>query len=117
MVFDNKSTEAIKMNHLKTLICGGFVSADTDRLSEILRTKKEARNISELGIGTNPQARLIGNILEDVKIYGTVHIAFGDNSTFGGNTRAGVHIDDGIILNPVLYIDDKLIVKEGKILI
>jgi len=39
LVFDNKSTEAIKMNHLKTLICGGFVGADTDRLSEILRTK------------------------------------------------------------------------------
>ena len=73
-------------------------------------------NIAELGIGTNPQARLIGNILEDEKIYGTVHIALGDNSTFGGNTRAGVHID-GIILNPVLYIDDNLIVKEGKILI
>ena len=28
LVFDNKSTEAIKMNHLKTLICGGFVGAD-----------------------------------------------------------------------------------------
>ena len=27
LVFDDKSTEAIKMNHLKTLICGGFVSA------------------------------------------------------------------------------------------
>jgi hypothetical protein len=25
LVFDNKSTEAIKMNHLKTLICGGSV--------------------------------------------------------------------------------------------
>lgn len=93
-----------------------FAGPDADRLREILGTKKEARNIAELGIGTNPQARLIGNILEDEKIYGTVHIAFGDNSTFGGYTRAGVHID-GIILNPVLYIDDKLIVKEGKILI
>ena len=28
LVFDNKSTEAIKMKHLKTLICGGFVGAD-----------------------------------------------------------------------------------------
>lgn len=93
-----------------------FAGPDADRLREILGTKKEARNIAELGIGTNPQACLIGNILEDEKIYGTVHIALGDNSTFGGNTRAGVHID-GIILNPVLYIDDKLIVKEGKILI
>lgn len=28
LVFDNKSTEAIKMNYLKSLICGGFVGAD-----------------------------------------------------------------------------------------
>jgi hypothetical protein len=27
LVFDNKSTEEIKMNHLKTLICGGLVGA------------------------------------------------------------------------------------------
>jgi len=28
LVFDNESTEEIKMNHLKTLICGGFVGID-----------------------------------------------------------------------------------------
>ena len=28
LVSDNKSTEAIKMSYLKTLICGGFVGAD-----------------------------------------------------------------------------------------
>jgi len=27
LIFDNKSTEAIKMNYLKTLICGGLVGA------------------------------------------------------------------------------------------
>ena len=35
LVFDNKSTEEIKMNHLKTLICGGFVGAD--KLERFLR--------------------------------------------------------------------------------
>ena len=39
LVFDNKSTEAIKMNHLKTLICGGFVGAD--KLERFLRTFKK----------------------------------------------------------------------------
>jgi hypothetical protein len=28
LIFDNKSTEEIKMNHIKTLMCGGFVGAD-----------------------------------------------------------------------------------------
>jgi hypothetical protein len=39
LVFDNKSTEAIKMNHLKTLICGGFVGAD--KLERFLSLKAE----------------------------------------------------------------------------
>jgi len=28
LVLDNKNTEAIKVNYLKTLICGGFVGVD-----------------------------------------------------------------------------------------
>lgn len=63
-----------------------FVGPNAYRLREILGTKKEKWNIVELGIGKNPQAHLIGNILEDEKIYRTVHIAFGENSTFVGNT-------------------------------
>ena len=72
--------------------------------------------MGELGIGTNPIARLIGNILEDEKVFGTVHIAFGSNATFGGLTQAGIHID-GIILKPSLYLDEKLVVENGKILL
>lgn len=71
------------------------------------------RNVAEFGIGTNLAARITGNILEDEKVAGTVHIAFGSNKTFGGETEAGVHLD-GIILTPTFYLDNKLIMKEGK---
>lgn len=71
------------------------------------------RNVAEFGIGTNRAARLTGNILEDEKVAGTVHVAFGSNKTFGGETDAGVHLD-GIILEPTFYLDDELIMKEGK---
>lgn len=88
---------------------------DGKRLLEMLGDALEARNLGELGVGTNDRARITGVILEDEKVYGTVHLAFGDNSTFGGNTRAGVHID-GIILKPDLYLDGKLIVSGGRLL-
>ena len=58
----------------------------------------ESRNVAELGIGTNDKARLTGIILEDEKIYGTVHVT-SRQLTFGGTVRAGIHID-AILLAP-----------------
>jgi len=74
----------------------------------------KARNIAEFGIGTNPKARLIGNVLEDEKVLGTCHIALGDNSTFGGRVRAGVHID-GIILKPTVKLDGRILMRNGRL--
>ncbi|PWB55580.1 MAG: hypothetical protein C3F06_02270 [Candidatus Methanoperedenaceae archaeon] len=77
------------------------------KLSSILdKVGKKARNIAEFGIGLNPKAKLIGNVLEDEKVRGTVHIALGDNSTFGGDVIAGIHLD-GIIREPELFLDGK----------
>jgi aminopeptidase len=67
---------------------------------------EKAHNIAEFGIGINPEARLIGNVLEDEKVGGTVHIALGDNSTFGGDVIAGIHLD-GIITKPRIFVDDE----------
>jgi leucyl aminopeptidase (aminopeptidase T) len=64
------------------------------------------RIIAEFGIGTNKNARLTGNVLEDEKVYGTVHIAFGSNKPFGGTNEAGVHIDC-VIKDPLVTIDKK----------
>jgi len=81
-----------------------------ERAAEMLKIidplGKNARNLAELGIGTNPAAKLIGVVLEDEKVMGTAHIALGDNSTFGGNVVAGVHID-GIMRRPRLFIDGR----------
>ncbi|HEB10537.1 MAG TPA: aminopeptidase [Spirochaetales bacterium] len=102
--------------HVEKGMAVSFKGPDAERLEKILGQNQKARNIGELGIGTNPIARLIGNILEDEKVFGTVHIAFGSNATFGGLTQAGIHID-GIILKPSLYLDEKLVVENGKILL
>ena len=79
---------------------------------EILTRNDNNRTVAELGIGTNEAAILNGIILEDEKVYGTVHVAFGTNNTFGGVNKADCHMD-GIMLHPTLYLDDELIIKDG----
>ncbi|MDP3103441.1 MAG: aminopeptidase [Candidatus Methanoperedens sp.] len=87
-----------------------------DKLKAMLdRIGEKAHNIAELGIGINPEAKLIGNVLEDEKVGGTVHIALGDNSCFGGDVVAGIHLD-GIIKKPVLFLDgEKFILSDDNI--
>lgn len=75
---------------------------------------KRAYNLAEFGIGTNPKARLIGNVLEDEKVMRTCHIALGDNSTFGGRVRAGIHVD-GIFLKPTVKLDGKILMENGRL--
>jgi leucyl aminopeptidase (aminopeptidase T) len=75
---------------------------------------RESRNVAEFGIGTNDKARITGVILEDEKKVGTIHIAFGDNSTFGGVVRAGVHIDT-VILGPDVTVGGTRILSEGEL--
>jgi leucyl aminopeptidase (aminopeptidase T) len=78
------------------------------RLLELLGDGN-GRVVAEFGIGTNKKARLTGNVLEDEKVFGTVHIAFGSNKPFGGINEAGVHIDC-VIKAPIVTIDGKVIV-------
>ena len=59
------------------------------------------RNIAELGIGTNDRATRPDNILEAEKILGTIHIALGDNSGFGGTVSTPFH-EDYIFYRPTL---------------
>lgn len=84
----------------------------SEKLGILLKNKKNG-TLAELGIGTNYAAKLCGIILEDEKIYGTVHIAFGTNDTFGGNNKAECHLD-GIILKPTLYLDGEMVMRDGE---
>ena len=77
---------------------------------------REAFAVAELGIGTNDAAQLTGNVLEDEKILGTIHVAVGDNHTFGGTIRVSSH-QDGIVLSPTLSIDGEKILDAGNLLV
>lgn len=75
----------------------------------------DGRLMGEFGIGTNNKARITGVVLEDEKVYGTIHVAFGSNNTFGGVVAAGVHID-AVVMKPDVYIDNKIIMRAGELL-
>ncbi len=77
---------------------------------------KQARNIAELGIGTNDKARVVGSSLEDEKVLGTVHIAIGDNASMGGKISVASHLD-AILLKPTLMIDRRTIMRNGRLII
>jgi len=88
---------------------------DAEKLEILLRNERNA-TLCELGIGTNYAARLTGVILEDEKALHTVHIAFGTNVGFGGVNQADCHMD-GVIRNPTLYLDDRIIMDRGEFVI
>jgi len=94
-------------------IKGGKEAKDFKQMLDNVKSKK-AFNVAELGIGTNPKAIVTGVVLEDEKVLGTCHIAFGNNALFGGTTDVPIHVD-GIIKKPTIKADDKLIMENGVI--
>jgi len=72
-----------------------------------------ARNIAELGIGTNPAARVTGNVLESEKVVGTAHVALGNNFFMGGTVDVPFH-SDGVIARPTIAVDGRPLMIDGR---
>ncbi len=92
-----------------TLAAGRIVEAGGGAAAAWLLSTLDAggehgRSIAELGIGTNPAAQLTGSILEDEKVKGTIHLAFGTSAAIGGVNVSTVHID-GMVLRPTVELD------------
>lgn len=81
---------------------------DGTELVDIFRDHPEYLLLAELGIGTNDKASRVDNVLEAEKILGTVHIAFGDNSSFGGRQQIPYHVDH-VLFSPTLEVDGLVI--------
>jgi leucyl aminopeptidase (aminopeptidase T) len=97
-----------------TTIEGGEEAA---RLRALLEPHgRDGRNVAEFGIGTNDRATITGVILEDEKVMGTIHIAFGDNKSMGGSVRVASHLD-GLVLSPTVWFDDRMVMDSGRLLV
>jgi len=117
-----------KLDHPLRLTVEKGVVVDIEG-NDVHREKLEAkfaenpncRNIAELGIGTNDKASRPDNVLEAEKIMGTIHIALGDNTGFGGTVSAPFH-EDYVFYQPTLTAimpngDTKVIIAGGSLLI
>ncbi len=90
---------------------------DGAKLLELLTAYGEdGTNVAELGIGTNEEAILTGNILEDEKILGTCHVAFGASRAIGGTVQVPVHLDC-VVLEPTVELDGETIASGGDLLV
>jgi len=97
-----------------TEISGG---READALRALLEPHgRDGRNVAEFGIGTNDRAILTGVILEDEKVMGTIHIAFGDNKSMGGSVGVASHLD-GLVRQPTVWFDSRMIMDAGRLLI
>jgi leucyl aminopeptidase (aminopeptidase T) len=77
---------------------------------------RDARTVAEFGIGTNDKATLTGIILEDEKVMGTIHVAFGDNKSMGGFVRVASHLD-GLVKRPTVWFDGEMVMDDGRLLV
>ena len=101
-------------NGYATKITGGVPARKLKAMLD--KVGKDARNIAEFGIGTNDSAKLSGVLLEDEKVMGTIHIALGNNVSMGGSVNVLIHLD-GVVKKPTVWMDGKLLMKEGKLLV
>jgi leucyl aminopeptidase (aminopeptidase T) len=106
---------------VRLTVRGGHLTDATgpegEKLMELLTEHgPDGTNVAELGIGTNSKAILTGSILEDEKIIGTAHVAFGASAAIGGNVQVPVHLDV-VSLRPEVTIDGTPVVLEGRLLV
>lgn len=87
--------------------------ADAEMFEEFVgQFEDTAKNVCEFGIGTNPACEIMGNGLVDEKVFGTIHIACGNNLFMGGQQDCDMHYD--MIINaPTVWIDDECVMEKG----
>ena len=100
-----------------TVAEGRLVAADgglgPEFIELLLAHGRKGTNLAELGVGTNDRARLTGNILEDEKILGTVHVAFGASAGIGGTVSVPIHLDV-VIVDATLEVDGQRVLDAGR---
>ncbi len=99
-----------------TRIEGG---AQADRWKEILEKDGDPNSYNcpaEIAIGLNPNVTPTGIMRTDKKLYAASHIGVGDTITLGGTCHAKLRLE-GVIREPVITVDARVVAKGGRILV
>jgi aminopeptidase len=78
---------------------------------------RNTRNLGELGIGLNRSTRILGNMLNDEKVYGTCHLAIGRN--YDEDAPALLH-QDCLVRRPTIRLtfaggDSLSLMRDGRL--
>jgi leucyl aminopeptidase (aminopeptidase T) len=71
---------------------------------------------AEASVGVNRKALIRGVQREDKNIFGAMHFGLGTNIDVGGTIHSSIHMD-GVILQPTLYVDGEMRIKDGEFLV
>jgi leucyl aminopeptidase (aminopeptidase T) len=97
-----------------TEIRGG---AEADRLRAYVDEfgDENAMAFAEFAMVTNPAARPNGNYFENKFVGGGVHMALGDNTSYGGPHSSSIHLD-GVQTKPTVTVDGETVIRDGTML-
>ncbi len=112
------SAKKVEIRNGKVVAMENKEGAETSELEKVFEKHSCSMKIAEFGFGTNPEATLIGNTLQDEKVLGTVHFAFGDNTSYVGTdderrNPCDIHWDS-VCEKPNVWFDDVKVLDEGE---
>jgi len=120
-IFRGREVNGVYLEFSNGKVVKSRAEKNQDFLDMMLKIDEGARFIGEFGIGTNPGInRLIKDILFDEKIGGTIHLALGQSyPDSGGKNKSSIHWDmiKDLRKDGELYVDGKLVQKNGEFLI
>lgn len=114
----------IHLEFVKGRVVNAKAERGDDALQKMLNTDEGARSLGEFAIGANFNiTRGMMNTLFDEKIGGTIHMALGrayKDRRGGGENESAIHWDivkDMRLPGSTLTIDERVILKDGKLLV
>jgi len=89
----------------------------TERIMAMLTIDEMASHIGEFAFGINPKARVVSEFLETEKVFGTVHVAFGNNEDYPGGRNTSKNHMDFLIEEPTVTLfkggQSRVVLRKG----